>query len=152
MDEVALGEHSAARGNRRWLVGRRAQGRIIVRDAQPGRLLIQERAGARGTHGVGGVALEMPLLVELDQGERAAPDVDDARDFRKFGAHHGNLARRQVEPGQLERLAEAGAVRAAKPEGIARADPELGHGQLERLGRLAAVAGVERLGQRAVGG
>ena len=150
VDEIALGEDRAAGGDGGRLGDLPDQGRVVVGNAEARGLLVEERAGARRAHRVGGVVLEMPLGVELHQGDGAATDVDDVGGVGELGAHHRDLAGGQIQAAQLEGLAEAGGVRPAEADGVAGAHRQLGHGGLQRLGGLAAMPRVEGLHDLAV--
>ena len=143
VNEIALGEYRTAGRDGRRLGDLADQAGIVIGDAKARGLLVEKRACASRAHRVGGVVLEVPLGVELHQGDRAPADIDDVGDIGELGQHHRDLAGREVEPGQLERFAEARRIGSAKPDGVARRDRKVGHGGLQRFGGLAAMPGIE---------
>ncbi len=97
VDEVALGEHRAARGDRRRVRDcGGSSSTVLVRNAQPARLLVEERPRARGAQRVGRVALELALAVELDERGRPAADVHDGERVGRKLPNGVDLAERHV--------------------------------------------------------
>ena len=139
VDEVALREHRAARGDgRRIGVVQEAPG-VVIGNAQPARLLVEERAGARGAQRIGRVPLELALAVELDERGRPAADVHHGERVGRHPADGVNLAQRHVAVGHVKLHREHFGVAAGQPDRLVGLDGQ----PVERLGQhvggLAAV-------------